>query len=60
MDVTYPLARYSALITDLAALVGGAGARLDRLASREARASRETRATGETPAAPEAAEAADA
>ena len=32
MDVTYPLARYSALITDLAALVGGAGARLDRLA----------------------------
>ena len=60
MDVTYPLARYSALITDLAALVGGAGARLDRLASREARASRETRDTGETPAVPEAAEAADA
>ncbi len=60
MDATYPLARYSALITDLAALVGGAGARLDRLASREARASRETRDTGETPAVPEAAEAADA
>ena len=36
MDVTYPLARYSALVTDLAALVGGAAARLDRLGSREA------------------------
>ena len=54
MDVTYPLARYSALITDLAAALGGAGARLDRLASREIRAARETRA------AREAAEAADA
>jgi alkylation response protein AidB-like acyl-CoA dehydrogenase len=36
MDVTYPLPRYSALVTDLAALVGGAEARLDRLAAREA------------------------
>ncbi len=32
MDVTYPLPRYSALMTDLVALVGGASARLDRLA----------------------------
>jgi alkylation response protein AidB-like acyl-CoA dehydrogenase len=36
MDVTYPLPRYSALMTDLAAFVGGAGDRLDRLAAREA------------------------
>src|SRR5215469_7514291 len=36
MDVTYPLPRYSALLTDLAAFVGGAGDRLDRLAAREA------------------------
>jgi alkylation response protein AidB-like acyl-CoA dehydrogenase len=35
MDVSYPLPRYSALITDLAALVGGADAALDRLAARE-------------------------
>ncbi len=48
MDVTYPLPRYSALVTDLAALVGGAEARLDRLAAREAAE------------APEAAEAGDA
>jgi 3-oxo-4-pregnene-20-carboxyl-CoA dehydrogenase alpha subunit len=41
MDVTYPLPRYSALITDLAALVGGAGARLDRLATWETRAGRD-------------------
>jgi 3-oxo-4-pregnene-20-carboxyl-CoA dehydrogenase alpha subunit len=37
MDVSYPLPRYSALITDLVALVGGADYRLDRLAAREAR-----------------------
>ncbi len=36
MDVTYPLSRYSALVTDLAALVGGAEARLDQLGTREA------------------------
>jgi len=36
MDVTYPLPRYSALITDLVALVGGANDRLDRLGAREA------------------------
>ena len=36
MDVTYPLARYSALVTDLAAFVGGAEARLERLGSWEA------------------------
>src|SRR5215469_1091595 len=39
MDVTYPLPRYSALITDLVALVGGANDRLDRLGAREAGAS---------------------
>jgi 3-oxo-4-pregnene-20-carboxyl-CoA dehydrogenase alpha subunit len=36
MDVTYPLPRYSALLTDLVALVGGADDRLDRLGAREA------------------------
>jgi alkylation response protein AidB-like acyl-CoA dehydrogenase len=36
MDITYPLPRYSALMTDLAAFVGGAGDRLDRLGVREA------------------------
>jgi hypothetical protein len=36
MDVTYPLPRYSALMTDLAAFVGGAAERLDRLGAREA------------------------
>ncbi len=36
MDVTYPLPRYSALMTDLVALVGGADYCLDRLAAREA------------------------
>ncbi len=42
MDVTYPLARYSALITDLAALVGGTEARLDRLGTwEESRTGRE-------------------
>ena len=35
MDVTYPLPRYSALVTDLVSLVGGAGYRLDLLAARE-------------------------
>ncbi len=35
MDVSYPLHRYSALITDLTVLVGGAEYRLDRLAARE-------------------------
>jgi 3-oxo-4-pregnene-20-carboxyl-CoA dehydrogenase alpha subunit len=35
MDVSYPLPRYSALITDLVSLVGGADYRLDRLAARE-------------------------
>lgn len=34
MDVTYPLARYSALVKDLARLVGGASYRLDQLAAR--------------------------
>jgi hypothetical protein len=36
MDITYPLPRYSALITDLVAFVGGAEDRLDRLGAREA------------------------
>jgi alkylation response protein AidB-like acyl-CoA dehydrogenase len=36
MDITYPLPRYSALMTDLAAFVGGAGDGLARLAAREA------------------------
>jgi 3-oxo-4-pregnene-20-carboxyl-CoA dehydrogenase alpha subunit len=36
MDVSYPLARYSALMTDLVALVGGADYCLDRLSRREA------------------------
>jgi len=35
MDVTYPLPRYSALITDLVSLVGGASYRLDLLGARE-------------------------
>ena len=35
MDVSYPLPRYSALITDLVRLVGGADYRLDRLSWRE-------------------------
>ena len=35
MDITYPLARYSALLTDLVALVGGADDRLERLSRRE-------------------------
>jgi 3-oxo-4-pregnene-20-carboxyl-CoA dehydrogenase alpha subunit len=36
MDVTYPLPRYSALMTDLSAFVGGAADRLDRLGALEA------------------------
>ena len=36
MDVTYPLPRYSALMTDLTAFVGGAADRLDRLGALEA------------------------
>jgi len=35
MDITYPLPRYSALITDLVNLVGGASYRLDLLGARE-------------------------
>jgi 3-oxo-4-pregnene-20-carboxyl-CoA dehydrogenase alpha subunit len=35
MDVSYPLPRYSALLTDLVALVGGLDDRLDRLSRRE-------------------------
>jgi 3-oxo-4-pregnene-20-carboxyl-CoA dehydrogenase alpha subunit len=35
MDVTYPLPRFSALITDLVSLVGGASYRLDLLGERE-------------------------
>ncbi|MGH3304285.1 MAG: acyl-CoA dehydrogenase family protein [Streptosporangiaceae bacterium] len=35
MDVSYPLPRYSALITDLVRLIGGADDRLDRLSWRE-------------------------
>jgi 3-oxo-4-pregnene-20-carboxyl-CoA dehydrogenase alpha subunit len=35
MDISYPLPRYSALITDLVRLVGGADYRLDRLSLRE-------------------------
>ncbi len=35
MDVTYPLPRYSALMTDLVAFVGGAADGLDRLGARE-------------------------
>ncbi len=36
MDVSYPLPQYSALVTDLVSLVGGADYRLDKLAAREA------------------------
>lgn len=36
MDISYPLPRYSALMTDLVAFVGGADDRLDRLGAREA------------------------
>jgi alkylation response protein AidB-like acyl-CoA dehydrogenase len=36
MDVTYPLPRYSALMTDLTAFVGGATDRLDQLGALEA------------------------
>ncbi|HTX83179.1 MAG TPA: acyl-CoA dehydrogenase family protein [Streptosporangiaceae bacterium] len=36
MDISYPLPRYSALITDLVAFVGGEEDRLDRLGEREA------------------------
>jgi 3-oxo-4-pregnene-20-carboxyl-CoA dehydrogenase alpha subunit len=36
MDVTYPLPRYSALMTDLVAFLGGAAHGLDRLGAREA------------------------
>ena len=35
MDISYPLPRYSSLMTDLVSFVGGADARLDRLARRE-------------------------
>jgi 3-oxo-4-pregnene-20-carboxyl-CoA dehydrogenase alpha subunit len=35
MDVTYPLPRYSALITDLVGSIGGADYRLDLLSARE-------------------------
>lgn len=35
MDVTYPLPRYSALVSDLVSLIGGAGYRLDLLGARE-------------------------
>jgi alkylation response protein AidB-like acyl-CoA dehydrogenase len=35
MDVTYPLPRFSALVTDLVSLVGGATYRLDLLGARE-------------------------
>lgn len=35
MDITYPLPRYSALITDLVSLIGGATYRLDLLGARE-------------------------
>jgi alkylation response protein AidB-like acyl-CoA dehydrogenase len=35
MDVTYPLPRYSALVTDLVTMVGGADYRLDLLGARE-------------------------
>jgi 3-oxo-4-pregnene-20-carboxyl-CoA dehydrogenase alpha subunit len=35
MDVTYPLPRYSALMTDLVAMLGGAEYQLDRLAAGE-------------------------
>jgi 3-oxo-4-pregnene-20-carboxyl-CoA dehydrogenase alpha subunit len=35
MDITYPLPRYSALLTDLVAFIGGADDRLERLSWRE-------------------------
>jgi 3-oxo-4-pregnene-20-carboxyl-CoA dehydrogenase alpha subunit len=35
MDISYPLPRYSALITDLVRLIGGADHRLDRLSRHE-------------------------
>ncbi len=47
MDISYPLPRYSALITDLARLIGGADYRLDRLSWREQ--------TGREPVEPETA-----
>jgi 3-oxo-4-pregnene-20-carboxyl-CoA dehydrogenase alpha subunit len=37
MDISYPLPRYSALMSDLVALVGGADDRLERLSWREQR-----------------------
>jgi 3-oxo-4-pregnene-20-carboxyl-CoA dehydrogenase alpha subunit len=49
MDISYPLPRYSALITDLVRLVGGADYRLDRLSWREQ--------AGPEPVTPEAASA---
>jgi 3-oxo-4-pregnene-20-carboxyl-CoA dehydrogenase alpha subunit len=45
MDISYPLPRYSALITDLVRLIGGADYRLDRLSLRE-QAGREPVAPG--------------
>lgn len=36
MDASYPLPRYSALVTDLVSMIGGADYRLDVLAAREA------------------------
>jgi hypothetical protein len=35
MDISYPLPRYSSLVTDLVSFVGGADASLDRLVCRE-------------------------
>ncbi len=47
MDISYPLPRYSALVTDLVRCIGGADYRLDRLSWREQ--------AGAEPAGPEAA-----
>jgi 3-oxo-4-pregnene-20-carboxyl-CoA dehydrogenase alpha subunit len=47
MDISYPLSRYSALITDLVRLIGGADYRLERLSWREQ--------AGRGPVAPETA-----
>ncbi|HXB48766.1 MAG TPA: acyl-CoA dehydrogenase family protein [Streptosporangiaceae bacterium] len=51
MDVSYPLAGYSALMTDLVALVGGADDRLERLSWRE-QGWREQGSAGQRPSEP--------
>ena len=52
MDVSYPLPRYSSLMTDLVGFVGGADACLDRLAEREEEHPQPALGRDGTPAAP--------